>query len=89
MDILSRVLLETSFAINPMEFDKINRGSLIPALSVITGGYRILSSGIQELSEAAGISKENKQRTSFWLQLFKSLPMGRQFANLTELEGES
>ena len=89
MDILSRVLLETSFAINPMEFDKINRGSLIPALSVITGGYRILSSGIQELSEAAGINKENKQRTSFWLQLFKSLPMGRQFANLTELEGES
>ena len=85
MDILSRVLLETSFSINPMEFEKFNK-SLIPAMSLVTRLGRILSNGIKETAELAGLRPEDRRdKTPLFHYTARSLPGGNQFARVFEI----
>ena len=85
MDILSRVLLETSFSINPMEFEKFNK-SLIPAMSLVTTLGRILSNGIKETAELAGLRPEDRRdKSPLFHYTARAIPGGNQFARVFEI----
>ena len=74
-DILAKVVLETTFAMNPLELQKLNKAA-VPTLGLIDDAYGILRAGYRSGKSVVTGEELDKRMKSFPREVTETLVPG-------------
>ena len=82
---LDRLSDEVSFYYNPLSFQTILNGSVMPSIGVFSDGIKLLSHFVKEMYHIGVSDEEAADKNYVWKYVFKSFPFASQMSNYMPL----